>query len=289
MKTLKPSELILNADGSIYHVKLLPEQLAHKIILVGDPQRVPVVSKYFDNIEFAGQNREIVTHTGYFNNQRLTVMSTGMGPDNIDIVMNELDALVNIDLKHRVLKQEHTSLEIIRLGTSGSLQADIPVDSFAMGTHGLGMDGLLHFYRHGVVDESEISEAFVEHTLWPEVFSRPYVVKGSWSLAERVGEGLHHGITITAPGFYGPQGRALRLLPAFPHLNERISSFRHGMHRIINFEMETSALYALGKLMGHETLTVCTVLANRVNDTYSKDPKKTITRLIELLLDRFTS
>ena len=289
MKTLKPSELILNADGSIYHVKLLPEQLAHKVILVGDPQRVPVISKYFDKIEFRGENREIVTHTGYLGRHRLTVMSTGMGPDNIDIVMNELDALVNIDLKNRVVRPEHKSLEIVRLGTSGSLQADIPVDSFAMGTHGLGMDGLLHFYRHGAIDETEICKAFTEHTSWPPTFAKPYVVKGSESLARKVGEGLYHGITITAQGFYGPQGRALRLAPAYPGLNAKISSFRYGQHRIINFEMETSALYALGKLMGHETLTVCTILANRINDTYSKDPKKTITGLIELLLERLIS
>lgn len=289
MKNLKPSELILNADGSIYHISLLPEQLARKVILVGDPKRVPVVSKYFDSIEYRGENREIVTHTGYIGNVPLTVMSTGMGPDNIDIVMNELDALVNIDLKTRTVKEQHASLEIIRLGTSGSLQADIPVDSFALGTHGLGMDGLLHFYRHGAVDDAEMAMAFIAQTDWPKAFPEPYVVKGSGSLAEKIGEGLHHGITITAPGFYGPQGRALRLPPAYPGLNDRITAFRYQGQRIINFEMETSALYALGKMMGHETITVCTVLANRVADTYSKDPKKTITGLVELLLERITS
>lgn len=289
MKTLKASELILNADGSLYHINLLPGQLAGKVILVGDPQRVPMVSAYFDSIEFKGQNREIVTHTGVLNNVRISVMSTGMGPDNIDIVMNELDALVNIDLERRVVKEEHTSLEIIRLGTSGSLQADIPVDSFAMATHGLGMDGLLHFYRHGDVIDRELTTAFTRQTDWPEVLAEPYVVKGSDMLADRMGAGLHQGITITAPGFYGPQGRALRLEPAFPGLNDRITAFRHEGHRVINFEMETSALYALGRLLGHETLTVCTVLANRVSDTYSADPKKSIKKLIELLLERISA
>ncbi len=289
MKTLKASELILNADGSLYHINLLPGQLAGKVILVGDPQRVPMVSAYFDSIEFKGQNREIATHTGVLNNVRISVMSTGMGPDNIDIVMNELDALVNIDLERRVVKDEHTSLEIIRLGTSGSLQADIPVDSFAMATYGLGMDGLLHFYRHSDVIDRELTTAFIRQTAWPEALAEPYVVKGSGRLAERVGAGLHQGITITAPGFYGPQGRALRLAPAYPDLNDRITAFRHEGQRVINFEMETSALYALGRLLGHETLTVCTVLANRVADTYSADPKKSIKKLIELLLERITA
>ena len=289
MKTLKASELILNADGSLYHINLRPGQLARKVILVGDPQRVPMVSGYFDHIEFEARNREIVTHTGSLNGVQISVMSTGMGPDNIDIVMNEIDALVNIDLNKRIIRNEHTSLEIIRLGTSGSLQADIPVDSFAMATHGLGMDGLLHFYRHGDVTDRVLTSAFIRQTDWPGSLAEPYVVKGSGMLAERVGAGLHQGITITAPGFYGPQGRALRLAPAFPDLNDRITAFRHEGHRVINFEMETSALYALGRLLGHETLTVCTVLANRVTDTYSADPKKSIKKLIELLLERISA
>lgn len=287
MKQLKESELILNEDGSLYHINLRPEQLAKKIILVGDPQRVPMISNHFDNIEYRVENREIVTHTGSLNNVRLSVMSTGMGPDNIDIVMNELDALVNIDLRTRTIKNKHTSLEIVRLGTSGALQADIPVDSFSMATHGLGMDGLLHFYRNTGISDEELTSAFIKQTTWPEEFSRPYITKGSEKLAAQIGEELIHGITITAPGFYGPQGRSLRLEAAYNGLNERISAFRFKDQRIINFEMETSALYALGRMMGHNTLTICTILANRMSETYSKDPKKTIMRLISLLLERF--
>ena len=289
MKKLKESELILNADGSLYHISIRPEQLAHKIILVGDPQRVPMISSLFDSIEFMAENREIVTHTGYLNKVRLTVMSTGMGPDNIDIVMNELDAVVNIDLNTRTLKEEHTSLDIVRLGTSGSLQPEIPVDSFAMATHGLGMDGLLHFYKNEGISDTEITEAFIKQTKWPEIFSAPYVVKGSAKLAQQMGEGLIHGITITAPGFYGPQGRSLRLEPAYADLNDRISAFLYKDQRIINFEMETSALYALGKMLGHNTLTICTILANRMNETYSKNPKESILRLIKLVLERITA
>ncbi|MEN8223888.1 MAG: nucleoside phosphorylase [Bacteroidota bacterium] len=286
---LKESELILNQDGSLYHISLRPEQLADKVILVGDPQRVPMISGFFEKIEFKIENREIVTHTGYFNGTRITVMSTGMGPDNIDIVMNELDAVVNIDLSSRTVKEEHTSLDIVRLGTSGSLQADIPVDSFGLSTHGLGMDGLLHFYAGNDVGDQQMARAFMEQTKWPEEFATPYAVEGSEKLMRQMGEGLIHGVTITAPGFYGPQGRSLRLDPAYANLNERISAFRYKEHRIINFEMETSALYAMGKMLGHHTLTVCTILANRMSETYSKDPKQTITKLIHLILERLTS
>jgi len=289
MKKLKESELILNEDGSLYHICLSPEHLAEKVILVGDPRRVPIISGLFDKVEYRRENREIVTHTGYYNNTRLTVMSTGMGPDNIDIVMNELDAIVNIDLNTRTVKEERKSLDIVRLGTSGSLQADIPVDSFGLATHGLGMDGLLHFYKHADICDEEMTEAFIEQTKWPENYARPYVVKGSEKMAAMIGEGLIHGITITAPGFYGPQGRNLRLEAAYSDLNDRISAFRFGDKRIINFEMETSALYAMGKMLGHNTLTICTILANRMSETYSKDPKKTINRLVQLVLDRLTA
>jgi uridine phosphorylase len=288
MEKIKESELIINPDGSLYHVSLRPEHLAGKVILVGDPQRVPMVSSCFDKIEFMFENREIVTHTGYLNKVRLTVMSTGMGTDNIDIVMNELDALVNVDLVNRTLKPQHTSLEIIRLGTSGAMQPDIPVDSFAMATHGIGMDGLLHFYKHSRVCDRKMARAFAAHTRWPGVLPGPYAVRGSEELARRLGEGMIHGITITAPGFYGPQGREIRLAAAYPRMNERISSFRYNDLRIINFEMETSALYALGKLLGHHTLTLCAVIANRIKESYSHKPKETVKRLISLLLERLT-
>lgn len=289
MKKFKESELILNPDGSLYHISLHPEQLASKVILVGDPQRVPLISALFDTIDHKGENREIVTHTGTFNNTRISVLSTGMGPDNIDIVMNELDAVVNIDLNTRQAKNEHTPLEIIRLGTSGSLQPDVEVDSHCLATHGLGMDGLLHFYKNTEVNDQELANAFIEQTDWPEEFARPYIVKGSNELASKIGEAMNHGITITAPGFYGPQGRSLRLNAAYPDLNDRISAFRHGSHRINNFEMETSALYAMGSMLGHKTLTVCTILANRTTQTYSRDPKKSIKRLIEVVLERFSA
>lgn len=289
MKSLKESELILNPDGSLYHVHLHPENLAGKIILVGDPKRVPMVSSFFDKIDFTMENREIVTHTGYLNNVRLTVMSTGMGTDNIDIVMNELDALVNIDLNKRIPKDNHTCLDIIRLGTSGSLQADIPVDSFGLATHGLGLDGLLHFYRNKGIYDRRMTDVFIRKARWPRMLPKPYIVKGSEVLSGKLGEGFVHGITATAPGFYGPQGRELRLKAAYPGLNERISAFRFKDLRVINFEMETSALYALGKLLGHNTLTVCAIIANRMKQTYSHKPKETMKKLTNLLLERFAS
>ena len=288
MKRLKESELILNPDGSLYHINLRPEHLARKIILVGDPQRVPMISSFFDKIQFVFENREIVTHTGTLNKVKITVMSTGMGPDNIDIVMNELDALVNVDLITRRVKEKHTSLDIIRLGTSGALQADIPVDAFAMSTHGLGIDGLLHFYNHRYVCDRKMARAFIRQTRWPKILAEPYVVKGSASLEAELGEGFIKGVTITAPGFYGPQGREIRLKTAYPHINERISSFRYKDHRIINFEMETSALYAMGKMLGHNTITVCSILANRVKETYSRKPKEAIKKLTRLVLNRIS-
>ncbi len=288
MKRLKESELILNPDGSLYHLLLRPEHLAGKIILVGDPQRVPLVSSFFDKVEFVFENREIITHTGYLNNVRLTVMSTGMGPDNIDIVMNELDALVNVDLNTRTIKEKHTSLDIVRLGTSGALQADIPIDSFVMATHGLGIDGLLHFYKHGDISDDKMAGAFEKQVRWPKALPEPYVIKGSESLEAMLGEGFIKGITITAPGFYGPQGREIRLKAAYPEMNERISAFRYNDQRIINFEMETSALYAFGKMLGHSTLTVCSILANRINETYSQNPKEATLKLIRLLLGKLS-
>jgi uridine phosphorylase len=288
MKKLAPSELILNPDGSLYHINLRPEHLARKVILVGDPQRVPMVSSFFDKVDFIFENREIVTHTGFLNKVRITVMSTGMGPDNIDIVMNELDALVNVDLITRTVKDKHTPLDIIRLGTSGAMQADIPVDSFVMGTYGLGIDGLLHFYKHRYVAERKMARSFIRQTRWPKVLAEPYIVKGSAKLIDELGEGFHKGITITAPGFYGPQGREIRLKAAYPKLNDRISAFRYKEQRVINFEMETSALYAMGKMLGHNTITICSILANRTKQTYSRKPKETIKKLIKHLLGRLS-
>ncbi|MBL4586894.1 MAG: nucleoside phosphorylase, partial [Flavobacteriales bacterium] len=270
MESIAESELILNEDGSIYHLKLKPENIADTIILVGDQGRVEKVSKHFDNIEFKVQNREFVTHTGNIGTKRLTVLSTGIGTDNIDIVINELDALVNIDLKNRIEKTEQKSLNLIRLGTSGSLQEDIPVDSYLLSTHGIGFDGVLNYYEKGSeVEDTELTDAFMEQTKWNAAFPRPYIVAGSEKLFNLLKEGTHQGMTATANGFYGPQGRKLRLTPTVPDLNERLNKFSYKNHRITNFEMETSALFGLGKALGHECATVCAIIANRFRKEYS--------------------
>ena len=285
MSAIAESELILNTDGSVYHLHLQPEELAPVIIVVGDPGRVPEISKYFDQIELKRQNREIVTHTGRVGQKRLTVMSTGMGTDNLDIVMNELDALVNIDLKKRMAFPEHKSLKIIRLGTSGALQADIKVDSFVMSTHGIGMDGLLYFYAgNQAVNEPLLAEAFVKHVSWNNKLPGIYAVKASESFMAEMGNGFIKGITLTAPGFYAPQGRVLRLPLAFPQMNKLIETFKHQESRIANFEMETSALYGLGRMLGHETLTICAIVANRVSQTYSHDAHKAVDKLVQTVL-----
>jgi len=286
---IAPSELVLNGDGSIYHLAIRPEHLADTVILVGDQGRVPKVSRHFDNIEFRQQNREFVTHTGTVGGKRLTVMSTGIGTDNIDIVLNELDALVNIDLAARRAKDDHTPLQLIRLGTCGSLQEDLPVDSFALSTHGIGFDGLLNFYEAGQdVEDTELTDAFMHHAQWLTTLPRPYIVPASDRLLNLLKEGTFQGMTATANGFYGPQGRKLRLAPAMPDLNDRLNSFSYGPHRIINFEMETSALYGLGKALGHECATVCAVIANRYKKEYSKDHDRTVELLIVHLLERLT-
>jgi len=289
MAPIAESELILNPDGSVYHLHLKPENIAETIIVVGDPGRVKEISKHFDNIEFSVQNRELFTHTGTIGKKRLTVLSTGMGTDNLDIVINELDAAVNIDLETRKPKQTHTKLNIIRMGTAGALQADIQPGDFVASTYGVGMDGLLYFYDKGKsVMNAALAEAFVNHVDWNTNLPGIYAVPCSDDLMDRLGKDLFHGITLTAPGFYGPQGRELRLKLAFPELNNLIESFEYKGNRIANFEMETSALYGLGKMLGHETLTICTIVANRVNQTYAKDYHADIERLIKLVLERLT-
>lgn len=290
MKYFEDSELILNPDGSIYHLNLHPEQLASTLILVGDQGRVEQISGHFDRVEHKVMNREFVTHTGMFNNKRVTVLSTGIGTDNIDIVVNELDALVNIDLENRVPKKEHTPLNIVRLGTSGAVQPDIAVDTFVASAYGLGFDGLLNFYEFDEsILETDLSEAFMAHTKWNQRLAYPYIVKASQDLLEKVAHDLVSGITATANGFYGPQGRELRIPLAFPGLNQRMESFEWAGQRITNFEMETSALFGLGKILGHNTLTVCAIIANRVRKEYSRDYKRTVDALIELVLGRITS
>jgi uridine phosphorylase len=287
MKPIAESELILNPDGSVYHIHLLPEQLAENVIVVGDQGRVETVSAHFDKIECKVENREFVTHTGMYQGKRFTVLSTGIGTDNIDIVLNELDALVNIDLKTRIINSTKKSLNIVRIGTSGALQADIAVDSFVVSSHGMGLDGLLNYYAGlDLCDEPAIAQAFIKHTQWPEGLPYPYVVKASQKLLNLIGHDQQQGITATAPGFYGPQGRQLRLAPSLPDLNEKLGSFSHNNLRVTNFEMETSALYGLGKLLGHDCVTVCAIIANRVARTYSKDYKTAINNLISLVLER---
>jgi len=287
MEPIAESELILNPDGSVYHLHLKPENVAETIIVVGDPGRVKEISKYFDSIDFSVQNRELFTHTGTIGKKRLTVLSTGMGTDNLDIVINELDAAVNIDLKTRLPKQSHTRLKIIRMGTSGALQADIQPGDFVASSYGIGMDGLLYFYDKGKsVMNADLAEAFVNHVSWNANLPGIYAVPCSDTLMDTLGKGLVHGITLTAPGFYGPQGRELRLKLAYPELNHLIETFNYQGKKIANFEMETSALYGLGNMLGHDTLTICTIVANRVNQTYAKDYHADIERLIKLVLER---
>jgi len=279
---IKESELILNPDGSIYHLNLRPEQVADTIILVGDPNRVPRVSAYFDTIEFSTQKREFCTHTGTYKGKRLTALSTGIGPDNIDIVINELDALFNIDLHTRKPKEQLTSLNIVRFGTSGSLQADIPVDSFVLSSHGLGMDNMLHAYKEAPnVREIAMEEAFMAHTQWNTDKGRPYIVGCGETLKQRLlTDKVFEGITGTAPGFYGPQGRMLRLSVQDPTLNDKLHSFNYKEYRMTNLEMETSAIYGLSKLLGHQAVSLNAIIANRAAGTFTKDTKKVVENLI---------
>ena len=290
MNTYQESELIVNADGSIYHLNLKPHEISDTIILVGDPGRVSKVSAHFSHIEHKVQNREFVTHTGYYNGRRVSVISTGIGTDNIDIVVNELDALVNIDLESRKDKEKHTSLRMVRLGTSGALQPDIPVDTFVASRFGLGFDGLINFYNYDdKLLEMDLIEAFMQHTSWSNHLPYPYIVGASEELLSDLAGDMRQGITATANGFYGPQGRQLRIPLAFPELNHLVESFRFNTFQITNFEMETSALYGLGKLLGHKALTICAIIANRALKTYSSDYTPTIDRLISTTLDRLCS
>ena len=283
------SELILNPDGSIYHLNLKPEHIARDFFLVGDPNRVERITQHFDHIEFSTQKREFKTQTGSYKGKRITVLSTGIGPDNIDIVMNELDALVNIDLHTRKPKEVLTPLHIIRLGTSGSLQAEIPCDSIVIGQYGLGMDNMLRSYWLEGITESAMEEAFIKHTNWDSSKGRPYIVKGS-TLLEKQFESLRtfKGITGTASGFYGPQGRVLRLKIQDADLNAKMDTFEFEDCKITNLEMETAALYGLGKLLGHECLSLNAIIANRANGTFSKDPYKAVDEMILYALEKLT-
>lgn len=289
---LSNSELVLNPDGSIYHCNIKPDELADTIILVGDPGRVPKVSQYFDSVEVTSQKREIVTHTGTLNGKRLTVISTGMGTDNIDIVLNELDALANIDLVNKKIKSTPTRLTFVRLGTSGSLQSDIPVDTMVASSKGLGFDGLMSFYANTEnFYTNEIAEAFTSQTNWNKKRAAPYVVDGSQELLDLMCENsaVRAGITATAIGFYGPQGRILRLDLDDEKMNEKLNRFEYKNHRITNFEMETSAIYGLSQLMDHRALSLNTIVANRYAGTFSKDPYSSIDKMIQYALEKLTS
>jgi uridine phosphorylase len=290
MNTIPESELIINNRGAIYHLDVRPDELATTVITVGDPDRVSAVSKHFDSIEVKCHHREFVTHTGYINNKRISVVSTGIGPDNIDIVLNELDALANIDFNTRTIKSQLTQLQIIRMGTSGALQPDIHVDSFVASTHAIGMDNLLHYYQMQNNDaETAILQAFLKHTKWENAFSLPYISMSGASLLKHFVHGFHQGITVTCPGFYGPQGRVLRMGLRYPQLINQLTSFRFGNYYISNFEMETSAIYGIGALQGHSCLSLSAIVANRVQQTFSKDGQAAVEKLISYGLEIISS
>ena len=281
MQRIAESELIINERGAIYHLDVTPSELADNIITVGDPDRVKEVSKHFDKIEIQRQHREFVTHTGTLGNKRMAVVSTGIGPDNIDIVLNELDALVNINFESRTINPELKQLNIIRIGTSGSLQADLPVDSFVVSTHGLGIDNLMNFYLHeNNEQEQQLLHAFVTQTQLHSGFSNPYIAGAAVSLMRHFVEGYFQGITVTCPGFYGPQGRVLRLGISNPNLIDRLTEFKFGQYRITNFEMETSAIYGLGKALHHNCLSLSAIVANRIHKNFSSDGGALVEKLI---------
>lgn len=284
----KASELILNKDGSIYHLNLLPQELADTIITVGDPERVSQITKYFERVELTKQKREFKIQTGRYKGKRITVMSTGMGTDNIDIAFTELDALVNIDFDKKKIKEKLKSLEIIRIGTTGSVQESIPVDSFLVSEMALGFDGLLHFYKNDPVDTDFVA-AFKKHTQWDCKKAEPYLVPADPGLLEKMSsKHIIRGITATNIGFYGPQGRVLRLPIPDEKMNDKITSFEYEGKKLTNLEMETSGIYGMSKLLGHRAISMNAVLANRVTGEFSKDPIGLVDRLIQYSLKRLT-
>ncbi len=290
MQRIAESELIINARGAVYHLDMRPEELATTVITVGDPERVHQVSRHFDSIESSRRHREFVTDTGFVGNKKISVVSTGIGTDNIDIVLNELDALVNIDFESRTIREERTQLQIIRIGTSGSLQYDIPVDSVVASTHGLGIDNLMNFYRMENNDEElELVQSFVTQTQLHNRFSHPYISGCSAALLKHFVRDFHHGITVTCPGFYAPQGRILRLGLSQPDLINRLTTFTFGQHRITNFEMETAGIYGLGKLLGHHCLSLSAIVANRVARKFSDQAAATMDKLITDTLEIIAS
>ena len=284
---IKDSELILNPDKSIYHLSLKPENIAKDLVFVGDPDRVDKVTEHFDTIEFSIHKREFKTTTGTYKGKIISVISTGIGSDNIDIVLNELDALVNINLETRTIKEKHTALNIVRIGTSGSLQKDIPLDSFLLSTHALDINGMLRSYITETISHPSIENAFVAHTNWDEKKCFPLVVSNSKSLEDKItSELIYKGMTATAGGFYGPQGRVVRLPIKDSNLNNKIDSFNFNGIRVTNLEMETSAIYGLSKLLGHHACSMNAIIANRALGTFSENPDKVISDLIIYTLDK---
>lgn len=288
--SLKASELILNSNGSIYHLNLLPAQLADTVITVGDPDRVPKISRHFDKIEHKVHKREFHTHTGFYKGKRLSVISTGIGPDNIDIVLNELDALVNIDFKERKIKEEIKSLDIIRIGTTGSIQKEIPVDSFLISEKALGFDGMLHFYESDTIQDTGFSEAFSKHLNWFPKKAAPYLVQGNAELIKKMqAKRVYKGITATNIGFYGPQGRSLRLKLQDEEMNSKLATFTYKNSKITNLEMETAAIYGLSNLLGHRAVSMNAVIANRASGEFSSSPSELVESLIQYSLEKINT
>ena len=287
MNKIPESELILNADNSVYHLNLHPYEVADTIINVGDPDRVGMVSKFFSSIEVRKQKREFITHTGAYKGKRITVISTGIGTDNIDIVYNELDALFNIDLTHRRIKEKLASINLIRIGTSGSLQEEIPVDGFVFSQFGLGLDGLLNFYKMQNTDEeSAIINEFRKHYIGQGVLAQSYLARSSQKLEAALSEGMHKGITASCSGFYAPQGRVLRYELAYPALIDRLTNFSFKGYKVTNFEMETGAMYGLAKILGHHCCSINAIVANRITKEHTHKGDEIMNQLIETVLDR---
>jgi uridine phosphorylase len=286
---MKEADLIVNSDGSIYHLKLKPEEIPDLVLISGDPARIAMISDHFEQIEFKRQNREFVSHLGRYNGKRILALSTGIGPDNIDIVMNELDALVNMDLETREPLEQHRSLSIVRIGTSGTLHADIAVGSHVISSHGMGMDGSLHYYQKlSEVVDAELTAEFVRQTGWPAFLPSPYIIPGTKSLIDKLSAEGVTGITATAGGFYGPQGRQVRLKCSFPGMLDAMAKFSYKDLRVINFEMETSSLYGLSRMLGHDAASICVLLANRATGEYTRTIKEDEEKLIVYVLEKLT-
>lgn len=287
MRIIPESELIINSDGSAFHLHIKPEQLSDKIVMMGDPGRVTMTASFFDEIECEVQSREFHTITGIYKGKRITALSHGIGTDNIDIVLTELDALANIDFSTRMVKEQFKQLTIVRVGTSGGMQPHCPVGSYVVSEKSIGFDGLLHYYADSrSICEEDFEVAFQKHVNWSPFHCSPYVVSADEELVDRIGFDMIRGVTISAIGFYGPQGRHVRLPLADPNLNAKIESFRFGEYAITNYEMESSAVAGLSKLMGHKAMTVCAIIANRIALESNADYKGSTEELIEIVLDR---